>query len=181
MHEFKLSGEEKKSFLVLIAVLAIGFVLYNIFIAGLLNDSSSKKQQIEQQNREIALYTAFSAKYGDYANAEQEQQATYAQLLERLPAAADTNKYLKEFYFKAKEMGITINDIQIEKSKKFDKKVNFVPVKISFSGSYYKVLSMLHYIENTKQMVKVTKVSIEGDEKSGNVTFTGVLEIYSRH
>lgn len=180
MSEFKLSGEEKKSFLLLAAVLVIGFVIYNIFIAGLLNDISSKQQLTEQQNRQIAIYTAFSEKYGEYSRLEQEQKEQYAELIERLPAAADTNKYLKAFYFKAKELGVTINDIQIEKSKKFDKKVNFVPVRISFSGSYYKVLSMLHYIENTKQTVKVTKVSIEGDEKSGNVTFSGVLEIYGR-
>lgn len=181
MNRFFVIEKEKNSFLLLLSVLAGCLIVWQTLLAGLFADIASREMHLEENWQEIALYSAFAAKYREHRQPEAALRERYAVLSWQLPREADINKYLQGFYMQTEKLQIKVNDVQIKEKEKFDKNVNFIPVKINCSGDYFKVLQLLHYLEGSKQRLNVTKVSIDGDENSGNITLNCIVQLYSQN
>ena len=167
MPDSNMSENSKYSLLLLGSVLLLVFVVLYI-MQPLREDIQKNEQELTQAQQRLASYQTFAEQNKDY-NAFAAKQEGYL---------AEAKKLLPDIV-----CGIQFKSVKPPSGNL--KQVNGayeVPLNISISGNYYKMVEFLQKVENGTRFAKLNKASVntvKENDASGNLDMTAEFTVYS--
>ena len=173
MPDSNMSENSKYSLLLLGSVLLLVFVVLYI-MQPLREDIQKNEQELTQAQQRLASYQTFAEQNKDY-NAFAAKQV--------LPDIVTVPELVQEYSNLSKECGIQFKSVKPPSGNL--KQVNGayeVPLNISISGNYYKMVEFLQKVENGTRFAKLNKASVntvKENDASGNLDMTAEFTVYS--
>ena len=174
MPDSNMSENSKYSLLLLGSVLLLVFVVLYI-MQPLREDIQKNEQELTQAQQRLASYQTFAEQNKDY-NA-------FAEAKKLLPDIVTVPELVQEYSNLSKECGIQFKSVKPPSGNL--KQVNGayeVPLNISISGNYYKMVEFLQKVENGTRFAKLNKASVntvKENDASGNLDMTAEFTVYS--
>lgn len=175
--KIKIQNQEKSAVWIFIIVLSIGYIVYNIFLAAMIEKIQLQKQQAAFLEKQIAAYEKFAAQHADYESFITEKKAELIQRRKKIPQEVDTAKMLDSFYVAGNKWNIKVLTCKVMEAKA-EGKIFEIPVELVISGNYFNILKFLDYIEATSSCFVLKQVSIKGNESTGNIELKALLNLY---
>ena len=170
------------------SLLLLGSVLLFVFVAlylvqPLREDIQKNEQELTQAQQRLASYQTFAGQNKDY-NAFALKQAGYlAEAKKLLPDTVTVPELVQEYSNLSKECGIQFKSVKPPSTAlKQVSGAYEVPLNISISGNYYKMVEFLQKVENGGRFAKLNKASIntvKENDTSGNLDMTAEFTVYS--
>ena len=136
-----------------------------------------------QAQQRLASYQTFAEQNKDYNAFAAKQEGYLAEAKKLLPDIVTVPELVQEYSNLSKECGIQFKSVKPPSGNL--KQVNGayeVPLNISISGNYYKMVEFLQKVENGARFAKLNKASvntIKENDVSGNLDMTAEFTVYS--
>ena len=176
------SENSKYSLLLLGSVLLLVFVVLYI-MQPLREDIQKNEQELTQAQQRLASYQTFAEQNKDYNAFAAKQEGYLAEAKKLLPDIVTVPELVQEYSNLSKECGIQFKSVKPPSGNL--KQVNGayeVPLNISISGNYYKMVEFLQKVENGTRFAKLNKASVntvKENDASGNLDMTAEFTVYS--
>ena len=193
MPDSNMSENSKYSLLLLGSVLLLVFVV--LYIMQPLREDIQKNEQeqylqlkqradaTEAVQQRLASYQTFAEQNKDYNAFAAKQEGYLAEAKKLLPDIVTVPELVQEYSNLSKECGIQFKSVKPPSGNL--KQVNGayeVPLNISISGNYYKMVEFLQKVENGTRFAKLNKASVntvKENDASGNLDMTAEFTVYS--
>ena len=178
MPDSNMSENSKYSLLLLGSVLLLVFVVLYI-MQPLREDIQKNEQELTQAQQRLASYQTFAEQNKDYNAFAAKQEGYLAEAKKLLPDIVTVPELVQEYSNLSKECGIQFKSVKPPSGNL--KQVNGayeVPLNISISGNYYKMVEFLQKVENGTRFAKLNKASVntvKENDASGNLDMTAPL------
>ena len=182
MPDSNMSENSKYSLLLLGSVLLLVFVVLYI-MQPLREDIQKNEQELTQAQQRLASYQTFAEQNKDYDAFAAKQEGYLAEAKKLLPDIVTVPELVQEYSNLSKECGIQFKSVKPPSGNL--KQVNGayeVPLNISISGNYYKMVEFLQKVENGTRFAKLNKASVntvKENDASGNLDMTAEFTVYS--
>lgn len=136
-----------------------------------------------QAQQRLASYQTFAEQNKDYNAFAAKQEGYLAEAKKLLPDIVTVPELVQEYSNLSKECGIQFKSVKPPSGNL--KQVNGayeVPLNISISGNYYKMVEFLQKVENGTRFAKLNKASVntvKENDASGNLDMTAEFTVYS--
>lgn len=182
MPDSNMSENSKYSLLLLGSVILLVFVVLYI-VQPLRGDIQKNEQELTQAQQQLASYQTFAEQNKDYNAFAAKQEGYLAEAKKLLPDMVTVPELVQEYSNLSKECGIQFKSVKPPSGKL--KQVNGayeVPLNISISGNYYKMVEFLQKVENGARFAKLNKASIntaKENDTSGTLDMSAEFTVYS--
>lgn len=170
--------EARKYLLQLLTALSVCFMLYRLFILPSFSQLEEQRKQHDVLQQELERYQSFAAAHQDYDLFLKQQSERLAQLQQRLPEQASFSGLLPVWQQQAHSCGVKVSEVKVLPQAAGKEKLAVQQVRIALTGSYFNVLKFVRQLEKSENFVNLSKVNITGDESTGDIKLTAVLNIY---
>lgn len=185
MSSNKMSENGKYALFLLGAILLLVFVILQI-VLPLRADIQKNEQTLTLSQQRLASYQSFAGQNKDYAAFAAKQEEYMAEAREALPDTVTIPELVKEYSDLTKAEGISFKSVEPPAANTL-KQVNGayeVPLNISISGNYYKIVDFLQKVENGIRFAKLNEVSIttannDKNKNTGDLDMTAKFAVYS--
>lgn len=181
----KMSENSKYSLLLLAAVLLLVFVVLYI-VQPLRGDIQKNEAELTQAQQRLASYQTFAEQNKNYSAFVAAQDARLAEAKKAMPDTVAVPVLVQEYADLSKTSGIQFQSVEPPTGKlKQNSGAYEIPLNITISGNYYKMVDFLQRVENGTRFSKLlkTNISAESDNSAkaadGNVKITAEFTVYS--
>lgn len=182
MPKDNMSENSKYSLLLLAAVLL--FVIVGFYIVQPLREDIQKnEQELTQAQQRLAGYQTFAEQNKDYNTFAAKQEEYLLEAKKMLPDTVSIPELVQEYSDLSKASGIEFKSVKppVTELKQVGGAYE-IPLNISISGNYFKMVEFLQKVENGARFARLNQTSIDAaneNDSSGNLNMSANFTVYS--
>lgn len=172
----KISENTKYLLLFLVTLLTVVLLFVEV-IFPLQAENTQKERDLQLANARLAQLQTFAGQNQDYEALAKLQNLKLAEAKKKLPDYVTVPELMAEYSKLADVNGVKLESIQPSKISK-ENNIFVLPLKITVSGDYFKMVEFLQQIETGTRFVTLRGASFNG-EKAGNIKTSADFVVYS--